>query len=134
GEWGVRSGEMKNREISKDAAYTGTGTTTGKEQSEPLSSHSSSPAPYILFSIKDQGRGIPQDKLEIIFEQFQQVDVSDSRKKGGTGLGLVICKNIVQQHGGQIWAESRLGQESTFYFTLPLLVGDDYDKADSDRG
>ena len=134
GEWGVGSGEIENREVSKDAAYTRTGTTTGKEQSEPLSSHSSSPAPYILFSIKDQGRGIPQDKLEIIFEQFQQVDVSASRKKGGTGLGLVICKNIVQQHGGQIWAESRLGEESTFYFTLPLLVGDDHDKADSDCG
>lgn len=81
----------------------------------------SSPSPYILFSIKDQGRGIPADKLESIFEQFQQVDVSDSRKKGGTGLGLAICKRIVQQHGGTIWAESTFGQGSTFYFTLPLV-------------
>ena len=69
----------------------------------------------ILFSITDQGRGIPADKLELIFEQFQQVDVSDSREKGGTGLGLAICKNIVQQHGGQIWVESSLGKGSTFY-------------------
>jgi PAS domain S-box-containing protein len=76
---------------------------------------------YILFSIKDQGRGIPAEKLEYIFDRFQQVDVSDSRQKGGTGLGLAICKSIVQQHGGQIWVESGPGQGSTFYFTLPLL-------------
>ncbi|UIE38318.1 PAS domain S-box protein [Leptodesmis sichuanensis] len=76
--------------------------------------------PYLLFSIKDQGRGIPADKLDNIFGRFQQVDVSDARQKGGTGLGLAICKSIIQQHGGQIWAESVLGQGSTFYFTLPL--------------
>ena len=82
---------------------------------------STSPLPQqILFSITDQGRGIPEDKLDVIFEQFQQVDVSDSRKKGGTGLGLAICKRIVQQHGGRIWVESVLGQGSTFYFTIPL--------------
>lgn len=76
--------------------------------------------PYLLFSVKDQGRGIPTDKLETIFGRFQQVDVSDSRQKGGTGLGLAICRSIVQQHSGQIWVESIVGQGSTFYFTLPL--------------
>ncbi|BAU10935.1 two-component hybrid sensor and regulator [Leptolyngbya sp. NIES-3755] len=75
---------------------------------------------HFCFKVKDQGRGIPEDKLEMIFEQFQQVDVSDSRQKGGTGLGLAICKKIVQEHGGQIWVESRLGEGSTFYFVLPL--------------
>jgi PAS domain S-box-containing protein len=74
----------------------------------------------VLFSVTDQGRGIPSDKLEIIFGRFQQVDVSDSRQKGGTGLGLAICQSIVQQHGGNIWAESTPGQGSTFYFTLPF--------------
>jgi signal transduction histidine kinase len=78
-----------------------------------------SPA-YVLFSVTDQGRGIPADKLEVIFEQFQQVDLSDAHKKGGTGLGLAICKKIVQQHGGQIWVESILGEGSRFYFALPL--------------
>jgi signal transduction histidine kinase len=72
-----------------------------------------------LFSVIDQGRGIPSDKLDVIFERFQQVDASDSRKKGGTGLGLSICRYIINKHGGQIWAESTLGQGSTFYFTLP---------------
>jgi signal transduction histidine kinase len=77
------------------------------------------PTPPILFSVADPGRGIPPDKLAAIFERFQQVDASDTRQKGGTGLGLTICKTIVQQHGGEIWVESTLGQGSTFYFTLP---------------
>ncbi|MEW6491716.1 MAG: PAS domain-containing protein [Cyanobacteriota bacterium] len=76
---------------------------------------------HVLFQVKDQGRGIPADKLEAIFGRFQQVDVSDSRSKGGTGLGLAICQSIVQQHDGHIWAESTLGEGSTFYFTLPVL-------------
>ncbi|WP_013321493.1 PAS domain S-box protein [Gloeothece verrucosa] len=75
---------------------------------------------YLLFSIEDQGRGIPSDKLESIFGRFQQVDVSDSRQKGGTGLGLAICKSIIEQHNGKIWVESVVGQGSIFYFTLPL--------------
>ncbi|GAB1543554.1 hypothetical protein NUACC21_62290 [Scytonema sp. NUACC21] len=73
----------------------------------------------VLFKVQDQGRGIPKDKLEIIFGRFQQVDASDSRQKGGTGLGLAICRSIVEQHGGRIWAESVLGKGSIFYFTLP---------------
>ena len=77
---------------------------------------------YILFSISDQGRGIPPEKLESIFKRFQQVNSSDFREKGGTGLGLAICKNIVQRHQGKIWVESFMGQGSTFYFILP--VGD----------
>jgi len=75
---------------------------------------------HVLFQVKDQGRGIPADKLETIFERFQQVDASDSRNQEGTGLGLAICRNIVQQHGGRIWVESVLGEGSTFYFTLPV--------------
>ncbi|MDR3734706.1 MAG: PAS domain S-box protein [Acidobacteriaceae bacterium] len=69
--------------------------------------------------VHDQGRGIPQDKLEQIFERFQQVDASDSRAMGGTGLGLAICRSIAQQHGGRIWAESAPGKGASFFFTLP---------------
>jgi signal transduction histidine kinase len=73
-----------------------------------------------LFEVHDQGRGVPADKLERIFERFQQVDASDSREMGGTGLGLAICRSIIDQHGGQIWATSPLGMGATFHFTLPL--------------
>lgn len=75
-----------------------------------------------LFQVRDQGQGIPTDKLESIFERFQQVDSSDSRRKGGTGLGLTICRKIIEQHNGRIWAESTLGQGSTFSFTVPAMV------------
>gem|GEM_PF-850566 len=77
--------------------------------------------PTVLFQVRDQGRGIPADKIETIFGRFQQVDASDSRKKGGTGLGLAVCRSIVQHHEGQIWAQSTLGEGSSFYFTLPVL-------------
>ncbi|GAA6615770.1 response regulator [Scytonema sp. NUACC26] len=77
-------------------------------------------SPQVLFTVRDTGRGIPSDKLESIFERFQQVDSSDSRNHEGTGLGLAICRSIVQQHGGRIWVESTLGEGSYFYFTLPL--------------
>lgn len=75
--------------------------------------------PHVLIRVKDEGQGIPADKLDAIFEQFQQVDASDSRRQGGAGLGLAICRNIVQQHQGHLWVESRLGCGSTFYIALP---------------
>ncbi len=70
--------------------------------------------------VQDTGRGIPADKLESIFERFQQVDTSDSRSKGGTGLGLAICRHIVERHNGKIWVESVLGQGSIFHVDLPV--------------
>jgi signal transduction histidine kinase/CheY-like chemotaxis protein len=59
----------------------------------------------LLLRVEDRGRGVPGDKLETIFDRFQQVEPSDSRQKGGTGLGLAICRSILAQHGGAIWAE-----------------------------
>jgi PAS domain S-box-containing protein len=73
----------------------------------------------IALSVIDQGRGIPADKLDTIFDRFQQVDASDSRQKGGSGLGLAICRTIIQQHGGRIWAERNPLVGSTFRVMLP---------------
>ena len=73
----------------------------------------------VCISVSDQGRGVPQEKLDMIFERFQQGDASDSRALGGTGLGLAICKRVVEQLGGRIWAESEPGKGSRFLFTVP---------------
>ncbi len=108
------SEQDKDRQQQKNASFNirnGSGTSSTVPPQFPI----------VLFKVQDQGRGIPADNLESIFERFHQVDASDSRKKGGTGLGLAICRSIVQQHSGRIWVESTLGEGSCFYFTLPGL-------------
>lgn len=72
--------------------------------------------PELQFSVSDTGSGIPSDMLEAVFERFWQVGKNDRR---GLGLGLYISKCIVESHGGKIWAESKLGEGSQFFFTLP---------------
>jgi PAS domain S-box-containing protein len=74
---------------------------------------------FVEFVVTDQGRGIPPDRIERIFERFEQIDSSDSRLQGGTGLGLAISRSIVRRHGGEIWVDSRLGSGSSFHFTIP---------------
>ena len=74
----------------------------------------------VRFSVCDEGRGIPADQLESIFERFNQVDASDAREKGGSGLGLAISRSIVEHHGGRIWAASEPGHGATLHFTVPL--------------
>ncbi|MCZ7401784.1 MAG: ATP-binding protein [Candidatus Methanoperedens sp.] len=75
----------------------------------------------IKISIRDTGIGIPGDQLSRIFERFYQIDGSSKRKYGGTGIGLSICKNIIEKHYGSIWAESD-GNGSTFHILLPKLT------------
>jgi two-component system phosphate regulon sensor histidine kinase PhoR len=70
-------------------------------------------------AVSDDGPGIPPEGLNRIFERFYRVDRARSREQGGTGLGLAIVKHIVQSHGGEVRAESRLGEGATFRFTLP---------------
>jgi len=70
--------------------------------------------------VKDEGEGIAPKDMSRLFQKFSQLDSSTTRKAGGTGLGLVITKGIVEAHGGRIWVESEVGQGSSFNFTLPL--------------
>ena len=74
----------------------------------------------ILISVKDTGEGINKDDQESVFEKFRQVSIVPKDKPRGTGLGLPICKEIVNRHGGRIWVESEPGKGSTFSFTLPV--------------
>jgi signal transduction histidine kinase/CheY-like chemotaxis protein len=73
----------------------------------------------VRVGIRDCGEGIAPENLPKLFKKFTQIDSTSTRRAGGTGLGLVICKGIVEQHGGQMSVESVVGQGSTFYFTLP---------------
>jgi len=75
----------------------------------------------VRVGVRDHGEGISPEDLPKLFRKFSQIDSGSTRKVGGTGLGLVICKGIVEQHGGKIWVESTPGEGSTFLFTLPLI-------------
>jgi len=81
-------------------------------------------SPLLLFSVEDTGIGIPKDRQKAIFDSFSQADSSTTRKFGGTGLGLTICKNLVNLMGGDIWVESEMNQGSTFYFTTALGISE----------
>ncbi len=84
----------------------------------------------ILFEVKDQGRGMPIAEQERIFERYHQVNSADEAEKKGSGLGLTICKALVEAHGGTIGATSKEGEGSTFWFRIPIGAEKPYAQID----
>lgn len=77
----------------------------------------------VTVHVRDQGRGIAEDQMHVLFQKFSQIPEASNPAHGGNGLGLAICKGIVEAHGGRVWAQSGgPGQGSTFSFTLPVAV------------
>ncbi|HEU5089543.1 MAG TPA: ATP-binding protein, partial [Roseiflexaceae bacterium] len=97
--------------ISNAAKFTEQGTITVRAQ--PL--HGS-----VLVQVQDTGIGIAPEHLDMVFEEFRQIEGDISRRYEGTGLGLAICRKLVELHGGKLWVESTLGKGSTFSFALPV--------------
>jgi signal transduction histidine kinase/DNA-binding response OmpR family regulator len=89
------------------------------EEGEPITIRAELEDEGIVVSIEDRGVGISKENLSKLFQKFSQVDSSSTRKTGGTGLGLIISKGIVEEHGGRIWVESQVGKGSTFRFWIP---------------
>ena len=89
---------------------------------------------YVSFAVSDEGRGLTESQLPRVFEKFWRVDASaDARKVAGDGLGLAICKGIVEAHGGRIWAESADGRGSRFAFTIPASAAAADSRAEPSR-
>jgi signal transduction histidine kinase len=85
-----------------------------------ISLHVNREGEFIKFTIKDTGQGIPDENKSVLFSRFYQVDSQMTRKVGGSGLGLSICKGLVEGMGGKVWFDSELGKGSTFCFTIPI--------------
>jgi signal transduction histidine kinase len=75
---------------------------------------------YVIFNVSDTGIGIPASEIQKLFSEFFRVDNEINQNVKGTGLGLVLAKNIVEAHRGKIWVQSAPGIGTTFYFTLPV--------------
>ena len=75
--------------------------------------------------ISDEGMGIPPENVNRIFDRFYRVDRARARSMGGTGLGLAIAREMIEAHGGEIWAESEEGQGTTIFFTLKVEMDEE---------
>jgi signal transduction histidine kinase len=75
---------------------------------------------YVEVSVADSGVGISEKELSMVFNKYETTEAGKNAALKGTGLGLAICREIIDLHQGEIWVESKLGEGSTFYFTLPI--------------
>jgi signal transduction histidine kinase len=100
--------------VSNAAKFTSDGIITLRAERKP--------GDQVRISVSDTGIGIPEDKLETIFEEFSQADESTTRIYGGTGLGLALVKRFCEMMGGRIWVESTPGEGSSFILELPAVV------------
>ncbi|HIK31933.1 MAG TPA: response regulator [Oscillatoriales cyanobacterium M59_W2019_021] len=107
--------------IGNAVKFTEAGDVTVSVTSRAATEKTEDPAPQLYelqFAVKDTGIGIPTERFDRLFRRFSQVDSSTTRQYGGTGLGLVICKQLTEMMGGRIWVESTVGRGTTFYFTI----------------
>jgi signal transduction histidine kinase/CheY-like chemotaxis protein len=118
--------QIVNNLISNAVKFTETGGVDLRVRLQP-------DGKMIEFSVQDTGRGISEDQLEVVFEPFRQADFSDTRKFGGTGLGLTISRKLIQLMGGNLWVKSKVAVGSTFYFTLPYEIAPDDSSPVSDE-
>ena len=86
----------------------------------------------VLFTVEDNGPGFPKDKVDHMFQKFYQIDTSLTRKHGGTGLGLVICKGIVESHEGKIWIDRQYQDGASIHFTIPTSLKEETMENNSD--
>ena len=83
----------------------------------------------VIISVQDSGIGMPSEELPHVFQKFYRIDNSDTREIGGTGLGLYLVKQRVEQMKGRIWVESTLGKGSTFFVSFPRMDAETYQQA-----
>lgn len=117
---GARMRQVLLNLLSNAVKFTSVGEVILTVQNSPTESDGENSDGRLVFSVSDTGMGIPAESQNLLFRSFSQVDVSTTRKHGGTGLGLVICKHLVELMQGAIWLESEYGEGSTFYFTAKL--------------
>nr|WP_319392580.1 response regulator [uncultured Desulfobacter sp.] len=122
----LRLGQILINLISNAVKFTRRGDIVIQVMRDPEATDTKDEA-TLIFSVKDTGDGIPQDKIDTLFQPFTQMDGSVTRKYGGTGLGLSICRRLIDLMGGRIWVESRENIGSCFFFTLTFKCRENAD-------